>query len=120
MEEEWPPCSKPSQTQTSSSDDDVDDSGEGLPIPEEPPCIPPVEFEPSEEEEPTDELESNEKAEPGDGTEPTQLSLDQDELAGTCPTNQGIWFLLAHLYVVEWSSCVLPPIFLTLLALSRT
>jgi len=73
-EEEPPLCSKPSQTQTSSSDsedDDDDDEGEGLPIEEEPPCVPPLEFEPTEETEQTNETESTDEA------EPTQLSLDE-------------------------------------------
>jgi len=74
-EEEPPPCSKPLKTQTSSSDaddNDGDGDGNGLPPQEEPPCIPPLEFEPTEEQEPAD-----------DGTEPTQLSLDQDDDDGT-------------------------------------
>jgi len=76
-EEEPPQCSEPSQTQTSSSDsedDDDDDSGEeGLPIEEEPPCVPPLEFEPTEETDQANETESTDEA------EPTQLSLDESD-----------------------------------------
>ena len=72
-----PLCSEPLQTQTASSDsedDDDDDSGEeGLPIEEEPPCVPPLEFEPTEETEQANKTEST------DAAEPTQLSLDESD-----------------------------------------
>jgi len=92
-EEEPPPCSEPLKTQTSSSDDDDDNDdggdGYGLPPQEERPCIPPLEFEPTEEEQPTEDEQPADEDEPADEGEstdeaqPTQLSLDQDDDDGT-------------------------------------
>ena len=85
-EEEPPPCSKPLKTQISSpDDDDGDDDGDRLP-PQESPCIPPLEFEPTEEEQPTEDKGSADEEESTDGAEPTQLSLDQDDYDGTNAT----------------------------------